>query len=200
MKDESSRRARTIIVVAGFLIVGSLVGVAIASSDSGKGHQSIGIESPGVAVAPTASLGNCTDANMPCTQAERDAAARVLQQEATSTTVPAPTQDEAIKIATTSGIATFNSISTTRAKLVRVGDVRAKVEPGAQGRDDNDQGWAVLVTGDIRSDAGNSATATRSAAYTWWLAVIDTRTNTPVLFDAGTGSGPNYFDSLPAPA
>ncbi len=198
----SSRSRAVAVTAATLLAVGiSILIVAVTSTDGGGGHSSVvaaqADQSNSTNSAAQSSLGDCTDPKMVCSPEEREAAARVLQEEATSTTIPTPSADEAVKIATTAGVATFNRVDSTRTKVVRVGDVRAVVEPGARARNDDDQGWMVLITGDIQSDAGNSITRSGPTQYTWWLTVVDQKDGLPVLFDGGTGEPPQYFDTVP---
>jgi hypothetical protein len=154
-------------------------------------------QGPTTAPVGSSALGDCTDPEMACSPQERAAAARVLREQATSTTLGMPGRDEAIRIATTNDVATFNRIDSTKAKLVRVGDVRAFAEPGARASSDDDQGWVVLTMGDISSDAARSIANAGPDRYSWWLTVIDAKTHQPVLFDGGQGAGPSYWASIP---
>jgi hypothetical protein len=136
---------------------------------------------------------------VPCTAGEREAAAKMLAAEATSTTLPTPSAQEAIMLAQNARIAAFTRIDRVKARLVRVGDVRSRAEPGAWSRDDEDLGWAVAISGDITSFAGDSlAQVAPTHHFTWWVTVIDVKTHIPVLFDGGQGPWPPYFDSIPS--
>jgi len=142
----------------------------------------------------------CADQSVAgCSPGEVQAAKAAQSTTTTTPKAPPLTTDEAINLALNSSMVRYNRVDRVAAKVVLFKELRQRATPAELWSiADRDEAVVVAVSGDATSYAGVSITgANGTTEFSWTALAYNQQTHELMLFDAGSGAWPPYFDQLP---